>query len=446
MSINRTRRTFIKEATYLGLSVPLVMPGLARAQSPNGMVRHASFGADGMAGADVGNLSREKKFKLVAFCDVDERRMGNFKKRHPKAVAYTDYRKLLDKEHKNIDSVNVSTPDHMHGSIGLAAITLGKACYGQKPLGQNIFETRMLTKAAKAKGVVTQMGIQVHSSVYYRLAVELIHSGAIGKVKEVHSFSGKRWGDRSARPNRKDEVPAGFHWDLWLGCATERPFIGRGYYHPGNWRKRLDFGTGTFGDMGCHIYDPVFKALGVDAPTSVRSEGPAPGKHNLGNWEIDAKIHYVFPGSQFTLNPVKVTWYDGGQQPPKYVTDQLDGRKKPGQGSIFIGEKGVMLLPHVGRPYLLPNAKYAEFKYPRIKGNNHWGQFINAVAGDDKTSTHFGYSGPLTESVLLGGVATRFKNETLQWDAKALKFTNNKKANEFVAREYRKGHEIRNIA
>ena len=183
-------------------------------------------------------------------------------------------------------------------------------------------------------------------------------------------------GRPAARPDRSDPVPAGFNWDLWLGVAAERPFIGGGYYHPGNWRKRLDFGTGTFGDMGCHIYDPVFKALDLTAPVSVRSEGPTPNAHN---WADNAVIRYVFPGTKFTEGQtVKVTWYDGDRRPPAEVEALIEKDEMPPQGSIFIGTKGAMLLPHVSKPLLYPDAQFKDFTFPKIESHDHWLQFAEA--------------------------------------------------------------------
>jgi predicted dehydrogenase len=237
-------------------------------------------------------------------------------------------------------------------------------------------------------------------------------------------------------PTRVDPVPAGFDWNLWLGVCAERPFIGGGWYHPGNWRKRLDFGTGTFGDMGCHIYDPVFNALALTAPTSVRSEGAPPNEHS---WATDAIIHYVFPGTAFTEGKtVKVTWYDGDQRPPDDIV-ALAGGKIPDQGSVFLGTKGVMVLPHIAKPKLLPVEDFKDFKMPEVQGANHWHQFVDAILGKDKTQANFDYAGPLTEAVLLGSVATRFPKTTLEWNADKLKFTNEKAANQYVRRKYRKG-------
>ena len=227
-----SRRHFIKSAGITALSAPFVTSGLL-ANPPSERLRHASFGASGMAGADIGSLSRNKHFELAAVADVDLKRAEGIRKRFPKAKFYQDWRELLDKESKNIDSVNVSTPDHMHGPIGLAAMDLGKHCYGQKPLAQNLRECRAMAEMAKKNKLMTQMGIQISSAFTERLVVSLVQSGAIGKVTRVHSFSGKKWGDMGPVPQKEDKIPEGFDWDLWLGVAKHRPYIA-GYYHPGN--------------------------------------------------------------------------------------------------------------------------------------------------------------------------------------------------------------------
>jgi len=437
-----TRRDFLKQLTLAGLSTPFLTRDLL-AQSPNSVVRHASFGTSGMAESDIGELTRNRFVKLVAVADVDSNRSAALKKRFPDVNVYQDWRQLLDKEQNNIDSVNVSTPDHMHAPIGMSAMQLGKHLYGQKPLAHDIYEVRQMTLRAREKKVATQMGIQIHSDIEYRLAVQLIQDGVIGKIKEVHSFSNKKWGDPNPRPDRSDPIPAGFNWDLWLGVMAERPFLGGGYYHQANWRKRLDFGTGTFGDMGCHIYDPVFKALDLTAPNSVRSEGSPPNQYN---WANNALIYYVFPGNKYTEDKtVQVTWYDGDQRPSQEIQSLLEGDKLPEQGSVFIGTKGVLLLPHVAKPQLYPNAQFKDFTFPKLPGRNHWTQFAEACRGEGKTSANFDYAGPLTETVLLGGVATRFPHTTLEWNAADLKFTL-AEANSFLRRKYRKGWEVAGLS
>src|SRR6267142_881407 len=324
MTFNRsfTRRSFLKTVGTAALAAPFVTRSLM-AQSPNSVLRHASFGSNGQALADLTEIAKFKEVKLVAVAEVDLNHTGEFKKKFPDVKIYQDWRKLLEEEGKNIDSVNVSTPDHMHAVMGMSAMQLGKHVYGEKPLAHDLHEVRRLTEFARKKGVVTQMGIQIHSVGHYRMASQLVQAGAIGKIKEVHSWCPKSWGDPSPRPNDAEPVPSGINWDLWLGVCSSRPFIGNGYYHPANWRKRLDFGTGTFGDMGCHIFDPVFESLGLEAPISVRSEGPTPNKWN---WALDSHINYVFQGTKHTAGrTLDVAWYDGAQSPPKEVLELLEG-------------------------------------------------------------------------------------------------------------------------
>jgi predicted dehydrogenase len=437
------RRSFLKQITLAGIAAPFVTRDLLAA-SPNDVLRHASFGASGMAGTDISSIIDGKLVQLVAVADVDSTRTASLKRKYPGLKVYQDWRELLEKEGSTIDSVNVSTPDHMHAPIAMSALQLGKHVYCEKPLTHEIYEARRLAEVAREKKLVTQMGIQIHSDLGNRLAVKILQDGVIGKIKEVHSFSNKKWGDTTPLPERQDPVPAGLNWDLWLGVAADRPYIGNGYYHPGNWRKRLDFGTGTFGDMGCHIIDPVFVSLALTAPVSVRSEGPAPTAHN---WANNARIQYIFPGTDYTDGKtVQVTWYDGDQRPPAELQSLLEGDSIPGQGSIFIGTKGVMLLPHMARPQLYPDAQFKDLAWPSLPPENHWKQFTEACRGNGVTSTHFDYSGPLTEAVLLGGLATRFPKATLQWDSPALKFTNEPEANKLLRREYRKGWEVTGLS
>ena len=244
-------------------------------------------------------------------------------------------------------------------------------------------------------------------------------------------------------PDRSDPVPPTLNWDYWIGTAAPRPYL-TDYYHPVNWRKRQDFGTATFGDMGCHIFDPVFEAVQLTAPISVRSEGPAPGQHN---WALNSVIHYVFPGTAMTEGKtVNVSWYDGKERPPQEIQALIGTRRLPGQGSILVGTKGVMLLPHIGMPVLLPEDQFQGFAMPPQEPVNHYFQFVEAILGNGKTTTGFEYSAPLTESVLLGPIATRFPKTTLEWEAKKLKFTNSAEATAFVKRKYRAGWGVKGLS
>jgi predicted dehydrogenase len=230
-----------------------------------------------------------------------------------------------------------------------------------------------------------------------------------------------------------------FNWDHWLGVAADRNFIGGGYYHPGNWRKRLDFGTGTFGDMGCHILDPVFTSLSLTTPISVRAEQGAPNAHN---WGLDCIVHYTYPGTKVTADRLSLTWYDGAARPPMDVQKRIGMRKLSGQGSLYIGSDGVLYSPYIAAPILLPEEKFRDYKRPTPGGQNHYLQFVEAVRGNGQTSTPFEYASHLTEGVLIGCLATRFTKETLEWDGAKMQITNNKRAQEFVRRRYRKGWEV----
>jgi predicted dehydrogenase len=436
-----TRRSFLKQAAAAGLTAPAFVRNLISAP-PSSTVRLGSFGGGGMAFVTLNMLCTHPSVKLGCVADVDSARLDQLNAKYPNTKIYKDWREMLQKEHRNLDAVCVGTPDHMHAPMAMTAMAYKLPVYGQKPLAHDIYEVRKLTETARHKKLVTQMGIQIHSRAEYKTAVQLVQTGAFGKVKEVHSWSSKKWGDMDTKPEREDPVPETLNWDMWIGTAAMRPFI-KDYYHPVNWRKRLDFGTATFGDMGCHIYDPVYSSLQLTAPTSVRSEGPPPTQFN---WAINAIVHYVFPGTPYTEGKtVKVTWYDGDAKPPQEVQALLGDRKLPEQGSIFIGTKGVMLLEHVANPVLLPEAQFKDLAMPKIDSVSHYHEFVDAVMGKGKTSTSFDYSGPLTETVLLGPLATRFPNTTLEWDAKKLKFDNSE-ASAYVRRVYRKGWEVKGLS
>ncbi len=436
-----SRRKFLKQVSAGLLAAPFVTRGL-RAASPNGKLRHAAFGAAGMSHQDYTAMANHPMWELAAVCDVDTRNFAKVRKDFPHVKCYQDWREMLEKEGDRIDSVNVSTPDHMHAPMGLRAMELGKHVYGQKPLAQTLYECRKLMLKARETGVKTQMGIQVSSEFSERMAVELIHQGAIGKVKEVHTLSNKKWGDLDPVPTAASPVPAELDWNLWLGPVTDRPYLD-GYFHPKNWRKRRDFGTGTLGDMGCHMFSGWFRALDLEAPIAVKSIGKPPV--NDVNWGIDAVVEYTFKGTSRTEGEtVKVTWYDGDARPPAEVLAIVGTGRFPDQGSVYIGTEGALVHQHISTPLLYPREKYQGFRYPKLEPKNHWYDFIDCClkGGDAKPTANFDYAAPLTEAVLLGCIATVFPRETLEWDAPGLKIANHPSANKLVTREYRPGWEI----
>jgi predicted dehydrogenase len=440
---NRSRRQFLGQAAVGGVALPLLVTSNSVAGASK-RLNIAAVGVGGKGRSDIANSS--KGHNVVAICDVDKRTLAQSAKEYRKAKQYTDWRKML--EQKDIDAVTVSTPDHMHAPIAITAMELGKHVYVQKPLAHTLFEARQMRLVAQKHGVVTQMGNQGHSGSGYKTVVRLIQEGVIGKVKEAHAWSNRPiWPQGVRRSEKSDPVPDWLEWDLWLGVAPNRPYVGpaegakksRGAYHPFNWRGWLDFGVGALGDMGCHIIDPVVWSCGLSAPTKVWSDGPIPNGETFPKWGI---IQYEFPGTEFTSGDnFRMTWYDGGKKPDQKLARLGKGEELPSNGSLYIGEKGVILCPHGKNPTLHPNSQFGE-KIELEAADDHYQQWTNACLGNGETTSHFGYAGPLTETVLLGTVAIRFPGKKLEWDSENMKFTNVATANHFVHHNYRKGWEV----
>lgn len=433
---NINRRQALK--TGLGLSSLGLATRRAQGCGLNEKLRTAHIGVGGMGGADLGSIASHAQVEIAALVDVDANTLKGASQKHPGAETFADYREMLSKLGNKIDAVVISTPDHTHAPAAMSAMNLSKPVYCQKPLTHEVFEARRLREIAEQKNLVTQMGIQVHSSAPYRRAVEMIQSGAIGKVSEVHAWSNKNWGyDGGPFEKRAGGPPPQLNWDLWLGVTAKRPYC-ENVYHPGNWRKIIDFGTGTLGDMGVHIFDTPYAALKLTAPKWAKTTCRKPT--GIGHPERNV-VEYEFPGTEFTTNSMTWKWYDGGYAPPKDL-ELPQGLKLPGQGSLFIGENGEMLLPHVGEAQLFPLQQFKDYQRPDIGNNNHYHQWVDACLGTGKTSADFGYAGPLTEALLLGVVANRFPGQTLNWDAENLKVTNLDEANKLIKRNYRTGFEV----
>ncbi len=449
--MHSTRRTFLKRMAVAGAAAPVVLARGAHAAPASEQVRVACVGVGGKGWSDAGGADKVSHTRLVAFADVDtgsNDRRGGFRqaaKKWPDAKGFTDWRRMLDTMHRQIDALTVSTPDHMHAPITMTALSHGIACYTQKPLTRTIYEARRLTQAAAKAKVATQMGNQHHNSVAYRLLVHYIQEGAIGKVKEAHAWSNRPiWPQGIDRPSGADPVPDGFHWDLWLGVAPERPYK-KGVYHPFKWRGWYDFGAGALGDMGCHIIDPVVWSLDLGPALSVRYAGPAPKPETFPKEET---LTYRFNGTTYTAgDAITVKWYDGGRLPPADLAPLPEGMKGlPKNGTLFVGTKGVLLCEHGGGPMLLPRQQYRDYVKPKLPHINHTGQWIDAIRGEGKTTSSFAYAGPLTETVLLGVVASRVPDQTLEWDAANLRFTGSAEATAYVKEEYRKGWEVEGLS
>jgi predicted dehydrogenase len=411
----------------------------------------AGVGVGGMGKNNVASCNAEN---VVALCDVDSGHAASTFAQYPRAKTYRDFRVMLD-EQKDIDAVIVATPDHTHAVIALAAIQRGKHVYVQKPLSHSVYEARVLTEAARKHKVATQMGNQGHSGDGARLTCEWIWAGAIGQVREVHAWTNRPVWSQSVeaeRPRETPPTPAGLDWDLWIGPAPMRPY--HPTYHPGTWRAWWDFGTGSLGDLGCHILDPAFWALKLKYPVSV--EGCI-STYWPGLWQkLDPRheqyprstiVRYQFP-ARGDLPPVKLTWWDGGMMPPR--PEVLEEGRRMGDddgGVLFIGDRGMLMCGCYGHgPRLIPETRMREFQQPpktieRIPGGlqGHERDWVRACKGGPPASSNFDYSGPLSETVLMGNLAVRFPNRRLLWDGEKMEVTNDAEANAYVRRQYRRG-------
>jgi predicted dehydrogenase len=436
MSHTLQRREFLKSsAAVAGFAI---LPSSVRAFSPNEKLRTAHVGVGGKGRSDLSSMASHAGVEVAALCDVDSKTLAQQSELHPKAKLFRDYREMISSLGDSIDAVVVSTPDHTHAPAAMTAFNHGKPVYCQKPLTHEVFEARQLRLVSEKKGLVTQMGIQASATLHYRKAVELIRVGEIGKVHSVIAWSYKNWGYDGPAFDVENEVPDSLDWNLWLGTAGARPYVEK-VYHPGQWRKQVDFGTGTLGDMGVHIFDTPFRALELTAPRFAETTCRKPT--GIGHPESN-KVYYEFPGTKYTTDTLKWTWYDGKLAVPMIDSVNLPkDLKLPRQGSMFLGEAGNLLLPHVAEPQVFTEGA----RFPRkfdLEPRNHYHEWVDACMGNGKTSSPFTYGSPLTEALLLGVVANRFPGKRLEWDAKNLKVTNLDEANALIRRTPRDGFEV----
>lgn len=451
MNSRTNRREFLKLGLSAGLGAATVSRAVS-AGSANERIQHASIGVGGMGWGDIQQIGSHPNVEIVAICDVDTSRMAAAAKKFPNARRYQHWRELLDTEGDRIDSVNVSTPDHMHAPITMTAISKGKNVYCQKPLTHDVYEARRIAQAAAEADAVTQMGIQVNASIGYRIAVKMIRGGVIGKVKRVYAWSNKPVGNyrpAGPRPSGKDEIPATLDWDAWLGTAPVRPYK-HGVYHPTWWRGWQDFGVGWLGDMGCHIIDTPYLALKLGAPLTIRAEVEPEWRDTASRrtetwprWQI---VHYTFGGNELTADrTLEFTWSDGYKYPPDHVRQHIENRKFPDQGAMLLGEAGTLLLPHGGGPQLFPGKAFKGYERPKLAGRNHYHHWVDACRGKAKTGAGFDYAGPLTETVLLGTVALRCPDRELTWDTERMRISNLPQADQHLRRSYRAGWAVEGL-
>ena len=436
-----SRRRFL-QGTAAAATSGFAAPAIVSGRNLNEKLRIAVIGCGGRGGSNLQSVASEQ---ITAVCDVNSQALDAAAQRHPGARKEVDFRKVYDHA-SEFDAVVVSTCEHTHAFATLPALQLGKHVYCEKPLTHNVWEARKIREAAAKAKVATQMGIQIHAGNNYRRVVELIQTGAIGPVSEVHVWVGRAWGLQSPeeakangdivsvqeRPREAETPPAHLNWDLWLGPAPARPY--HNVYFPGpKWYRWWDFGNGTMSDLGSHWIDLPFWALKLDYPRTIEASGPPPHPE-LAPASMQVTYEY---GQRGELPPVKLTWYQGKNRPPLIAEGKVPGWDS---GVLFVGSKG-MLLSDYGKNVLLPEERFVDFKRPEpflAPSIGHHEEWIQAAKTGGPTTCDFEYSGWLTEANHLGNVAYRV-GKKLEWDAQSLRATNAPEADPLIRREYRSG-------
>lgn len=437
-----SRRRFLK-ASATAAATTFAAPAIVRGQNLNEKLNIAIIGSGGRGGA---NLNGVKSENIVALCDVSQANLDGASAKFPKARTVRDFRTLYDHADE-FDAVVVSTCEHTHAFATLPALQLGKHVYCEKPLTHSVYEARVIREAANKAGVATQMGTQIHAGDNYRRVVELVQSGAIGTVSDVHVWVGRAWGwheneaaSKAAndivfvqdRPAKADPIPEGLDWDLWLGPAPERAFSN--LYVPGpKWYRWWDFGNGTMSDLGSHWIDLPFWALDLDHPLTIEASGP-PANPEVAPASMEARYTYGTRGDRAPLN---LTWYQGTHKPALWHEKAIP---QWGSGVLFVGDKG-MLLADYGKHLLLPEDDFKDFTAPEPfipKSKGHYAEWIHACKTGDPTTCNFEYAGWLTEANHLGNVAYRV-GKKIEWDAENMTAKNLPEAERLIRRPYRQG-------
>jgi predicted dehydrogenase len=443
-SAQSTRRQFGRAVAGAAAGA-FAAPAIVRGRNLNEKLNIAVIGVGGRGGSNLRDVGAEN---IVALCDVADSAVERAARYHPKAQRFRDYRKLYERANE-FDAVVVSTAEHTHAFATLPALQMGKHVYCEKPLTHNVWEARIIREAAAKAKVATQMGTQMHATENYRRVVELIQSGAIGPVHDVHVWVGRAWGRQSKeaaqrnkdivyvteRPKEASPVPAGLDWDLWLGPAPERPF--NEVYYPGpKWYRWWDFGNGTMSDLGSHFNDLPFWALKLQVPLSIEAFGDPPHPE-IAPASMRATYEY---GPRGDLPPVRLHWYQGEEKPELWKTGAIPDPKKWDSGFLFEGAKGMVLADYT-RNMLLPEKDFRDFVRPQPfipRSIGHHAEWILACKTGAPTTCNFEYAGWLTEANHLGNVAYR-AGKRLEWDPVKLHASNAPEADPFIHREYRKG-------
>jgi predicted dehydrogenase len=444
MTLQTSRRDFLKTSgAVAGASAAWWITGTRQQAAARSVLEKVNFACIGVGGKGrVDTTNAGKWGNIVALCDIDQKSLDGMARNFKSAAKYADYRKMFDEISDKIDAVTVVVPDHSHAAASVMAMRLKKHVYCQKPLTWSVQEARAMREIAAEYGVKTQMGNQGTSHDGLREAAEILRSGDLGTIKEVHVWTNRPiWPQGTGRPE-PEEVPAHVNWDLFLGPAPERPYSSK--YHPFAWRGWLDFGTGALGDMACHTANMAVMALSLFDPTRISAESSGIVENeSYPKW---SQIEFDFAATP-ERGPVKMYWYDGGKLPK---AELIHGEKMSSSGSCIVGDKGTLYSPNdYGAKYvLLPKEKYEGYEKPEqsiprctVSGNPDYkqmGELINAIGGGPDATSNFNYAARLTETILLGNVALR-AGQPVEWDAKRMKITNMPEANQFLGREYRPG-------
>lgn len=449
-----SRRRFLQTTASAGLAVPCILRSSLWAASPNGKLNHACIGVGGMGWVDLQNFQQHPRTQIVALCDVDANHLKRAAGTLPGARTYADWRELLETEGDRIDSVNVAVPDHSHFPVAMTAIQRGKHVYCQKPMCHDVAEVRALTEAAVRKGIISQLGTQMASGIGDRTTVALLKAGAIGKIRHACLCSNRpgaveNYRLKGPRPSNGQPPPAHLNWGLWIGNAPMRPYA-PDIYHPVKWRAWQEFGTGWSGDIGCHIFDALWKGIAMKPPLSVVAEVQPSWKDSperrADTWPQADHITWVFPGNEFTESKEwTLEWFDGEFYPPKEIRAlySRDLSEYPPESAMVVGTEGALLNTHGRSPVLLPEDKFKDYPRPKLRDRNHYHHFADACLGGENTESHFAQSGPMTEAILLGTVAIRVPDQKLEWNSERMKIPNLPESERLLRRNYRDGWAVK---
>lgn len=442
MTNKSTRRSFIKASTVAGVGY-WAAGGITPKESlaANEEIRFACIGIGGKGSSDSADAGQAGK--VVSICDIDDQRLGKAGERFTDASRYYDYRKMLDENHKNIDAVTVSTPDHCHGVATAAALALGKHCYTQKPLTRTIWESRRLGELARENKCMTQMGNQGTAESGLREAAAMIKAGLLGEISEVHVWTNRPVWPQGIDQPAPEETPSFIHWDEWIGPAERRPYSSA--YHPFKWRGFWDFGSGALGDMACHTLNMPYMGCDLLNPTSVQATTSGHNKVTFPSW---SQIVFEFPANDWR-GAVKLYWYDGGKLPPDSLFEQSETFVNNGltdSGCLVVGSKAKIYSPNdYGAKFELLGAERTEVDFDRSPG--HFREFALAIKTGKEAKSNFpNYAGPLTETILLGNLAvfaateSEVLGEKIQWNAKDLKVLNSDKYDSMVKPSFENGY------